>query len=59
LRAGLEDELHEALPDPHRFVVTGHWREAASTWAELGHPYRPRLRSQTATPTPSAGLLPI
>ena len=38
-RAGLEDELHEALPDPHRFVVTGHWREAASTWAELGHPY--------------------
>ena len=42
-RAGLEDELHEALPDPHRFVVTGHWREAASTWAELGHPYEAAL----------------
>ena len=42
-RAGIEDSLPERLPEPHAKVLAGRWREAASTWSALGHPYEAAL----------------
>ena len=38
-RAGIEDEPPVPLPEPHEHEVAGRWREAATAWSELGHPY--------------------
>jgi DNA-binding CsgD family transcriptional regulator/tetratricopeptide (TPR) repeat protein len=42
-RAGIVDDLPDLLPEPHAHVVAGRWREAASSWTELGCPYEAAL----------------
>jgi DNA-binding CsgD family transcriptional regulator len=38
-RAGIEDELPEDLPEPHRLVLSGDWQAAAAAWESFGCPY--------------------
>jgi DNA-binding CsgD family transcriptional regulator/tetratricopeptide (TPR) repeat protein len=42
-RAGLEVELPEATPEPHRLLISGDWQRAAERWSELGCPYEAAL----------------
>jgi DNA-binding CsgD family transcriptional regulator len=42
-RAGLEDALREPLPEAHAHQIAGRWREAATAWRELRHPYETAL----------------
>ena len=42
-RAGIEDVRPKQLPEPHMHEVEGRWREAATAWRKLGHPYEAAL----------------
>jgi DNA-binding CsgD family transcriptional regulator/tetratricopeptide (TPR) repeat protein len=42
-RAGIEDDPPERLPEPHAHQIAGRWREAATAWSELSHPYESAL----------------
>ena len=42
-RAGIEDDLPKQLPEPHTHEIEGRWREAATMWRKLGHPYEAAL----------------
>lgn len=42
-RAGIEDELPEETPEPHRLQISGKWQQAADLWSELGCPYEAAL----------------
>ena len=42
-RAGIEDDLPKQLPEPHEHEVEGRWREAATAWRKLDHPYEAAL----------------
>ncbi len=42
-RAGIEDDPPERLPEPHKHQIAGRWREAATAWRALGHPYEAAL----------------
>ena len=42
-RAGIEDVPPKQLPEPHMHEVEGRWREAATAWRKLGHPYEAAL----------------
>ena len=42
-RGGIEDDPPEQLPEPHKHQIAGRWREAATAWRALGHPYEAAL----------------
>ena len=42
-RAGIEDDLPKQLPEPHTHEIEGRWREAATMWRKLDHPYEAAL----------------
>ncbi len=42
-RAGIEDDVPERLPEPHKHQIAGRWEEASTAWSELGHPYEATL----------------
>jgi DNA-binding CsgD family transcriptional regulator len=42
-RAGVEEDLHEDVPDPWAAELAGDWRGAAKLWDELAAPYEAAL----------------
>jgi DNA-binding CsgD family transcriptional regulator len=42
-RAGIEEELPDETPEPHRLQIVGEWKRAAELWTEIGCPYEAAL----------------
>jgi DNA-binding CsgD family transcriptional regulator len=42
-RAGIEEELPDEAPEPHRLQIIGEWQRAAQLWTEIGCPYEAAL----------------
>ena len=42
-RAGIEEELPDEAPEPHRLQIIGEWQRAAELWTEIGCPYEAAL----------------